>query len=261
MKMALYQMEIIPGNPGANREKVRRWAHDVMQKEQPELLVLPEMWTTAYTLESLSDILTEDGDQTEPFLQELASSLHVPIVAGSIAVKEEEQIFNRAFVINEQGQTVYHYDKIHLVPMLDEPNYLTGGRNPVKVFEVTGRKMGLVICYDLRFPELFRSLALQGAEVIFVLAEWPMARIHHWEVLQQARAIENQVFIVSCNCVNSYDGVEFAGTSLAINPWGEIVAKGSKAEEETITATLPLHETARIRKEVPVFSSRVPDLY
>jgi predicted amidohydrolase len=145
--------------------------------------------------------------------------------------------------------------------MLDEHLYLKGGDSAVQVFELDGRKMGVIICYDLRFPELVRSLALQGAEVVFVVAEWPLARANHWEILQQARAIENQLFIVSCNRSGTYDDVEFAGRSMVINPWGETLEKASVVKEETLTIALNLNEVTRIRKEVPVFASRVPKLY
>ncbi len=225
MKIAVYQMDLVAGQPEENRKKVKAWVEEVTTQQQPDLLVLPEMWTTAYTLTELPAILGEDEVDTELFLQQLAKEYEVHLVAGSIAVKEEEEIYNRSFVVNKNGETTYTYDKIHLVPMLDEPFYLTGGRSPVQMFELDGRKIGVIICYDLRFPELIRSLALQGAEVVFIVAEWPLARERHWEVLQQARAIENQVFIVSCNRVGEYDGVEFAGKSMIDRSVGRSVRK------------------------------------
>ncbi|TWI54489.1 carbon-nitrogen family hydrolase [Halalkalibacter nanhaiisediminis] len=261
MKIAVYQMDLVAGQPNENRKRVKNWVEQVTKQEQLDLLVLPEMWTTAYTLEDLPTILEADQENTEQFLQQLAKEHHIHIVAGSMAVKEGDEIYNRAFVMNKNGQTEYTYDKVHLVPMLDEPLYLTGGKNSAQVFELDGRKMGVIICYDLRFPELIRSLALQGAEVVFVVAEWPLSRKGHWEVLQQARAIENQVFIVSCNRVGTHDGVEFAGSSMVIDPWGEVLEKGSVEQEETLVTTLNLSEVERIRKEVPVFSSRRPNLY
>ncbi|MCL7747745.1 carbon-nitrogen family hydrolase [Halalkalibacter alkaliphilus] len=261
MKIASYQMDIVPGNPSENRKKIKMWAEQICKEQQPDILVLPEMWTTAYTLPTLEVTIKPDKDVTELFLEDLASKLNVNIVAGSIAVEEDDGIYNRSYILNRNGQIIYTYDKIHLVPMLDEHLYLIGGRSSVQVFELEGRKMGIIICYDLRFPELVRSLALQGAEVVFVVAEWPMARANHWEVLQQARAIENQLFVVSCNRVGTYDEVEFAGNSMVINPWGDIVHKASSTREETISVSLKLDEVSRIRKDVPVFSSRVPKLY
>ena len=261
MKIAIYQMDIVSNNPVENRKLVETWIEEVCTDRKMDILVLPEMWTTAYALSSLEETLEKDEDGTVQLLQKLAKTYQVNLVAGSIAVKEGNDIYNRALVITRSGDVQYQYDKIHLVPMLDEHLYLTGGKSPVQLFELDGRKMGVVICYDLRFPELIRSLALQGAEVVFVLAEWPVARVTHWEVLQQARAIENQVFIVSCNRVGVDDGVEFAGTSMVVDPWGDIVVKGSRDQVETLTAELNLDEVSRIRKEVPIFTSRVPELY
>src|SRR5699024_8276589 len=166
-----------------------------------------------------------------------------------------------SLVFDRNGELVYEYDKIHLVPMLDEHDYLTGGTKKTRVFELDGIKMGLIICYDLRFPELARQLALDGAEVLHIVAQWPIARKDHWKHLQIARAIENQLFVVSSNTVRSNETTTFAGESLVIDPWGETVAKGSADKEETIQATLEMASVARIRKDVPIFRSRVPGMY
>ncbi|KHF41348.1 carbon-nitrogen family hydrolase [Halalkalibacter okhensis] len=261
MKLASYQMDIIPGNPTENRNKVKEWAERVCKEQQPDILVLPEMWTTAYTLTTLAEVIKTDKDETEQFLKKLASELNVNMIAGSVAVKDNGGIYNRSYILNRDGEIIHTYDKIHLVPMLDEHLYLKGGGSSVETFELDGHKMGVIICYDLRFPELVRSLALQEAEVVFVVAEWPMARAGHWEILQQARAIENQLFVVSCNRVGTYNEVEFAGGSMVINPWGDVVHRASSTHEETSKVSLHLDEVQRIRKDVPVFSSRVPELY
>ncbi|WP_088103224.1 carbon-nitrogen family hydrolase [Halalkalibacter urbisdiaboli] len=262
MIVAMYQMNIVPGDPEANKEKVEKWVETICHSnEKPDILVLPEMWTTAYTLSELNVLLKAEGDEIEDFLSQLAKTYEVNMVAGSIAKREKSTIFNRALVYNRKGELVYKYDKIHLVPMLDEHLFLTGGQEKVTTFELDGHKMGAVICYDLRFPELARQLALEGAEVLFILAEWPEARATHWEILQQARAIENQFYTVSCNRVGTYDGVEFAGRSMMTNPWGEVLAKGSQSAEESVVASLDLSQVEKIREDVPVFKSRVPHLY
>ncbi|WP_332691582.1 carbon-nitrogen family hydrolase [Halalkalibacter lacteus] len=262
MKIATYQMDIVPGKPAENRKKVLNWVGQVCKDQQPDVLVLPEMWTTAYTLSTLGEVVKEDKRESESFLKKVANDNRVNVVAGSIALEEDGEIVNRSYILNREGDIIHTYDKIHLVPMLDEHRYLKGGNSAVQVFELDGHKMGVIICYDLRFPELVRSLALQGAEVVFVVAEWPSARANHWEILQQARAIENQLFIVSCNRIGTYDDVEFAGLSMVVSPWGEVLEKASLLlEEETLSTTLDLNEVTRIRKEVPVFASRVPKLY
>ncbi|WP_209125092.1 carbon-nitrogen family hydrolase [Alkalihalobacillus sp. BA299] len=262
MKVAIYQMDIIPGNPEENQKKVKYWIEQMVNHEKkPDVIVLPEMWTTAYTLSTLDQVSEDERKQTTSFLSELASTYHINVIGGSIATKEAGKIYNRALIFNRLGEQIYHYDKIHLVPMLNEHLYLAGGQKKAQTFELDGVKVGVVICYDLRFPELARSLALAGAQVLFILAEWPEARQSHWTILQQARAIENQMYVVSANRIGTYDGVEFCGRSLIINPWGNIIAEGTKEEEETIGADLQLQDVEEVRNNVPVFNSRVPKLY
>ncbi|HLR69325.1 carbon-nitrogen family hydrolase [Virgibacillus alimentarius] len=261
MKYAVYQMDIIAGNPKKNREKVNNWAKETMANEKPDVLVLPEMWTTAFTLPELDEFADVNGEPTTSFLQELAKKHHVHIIGGSIANKKDGKFYNTSVVVDRKGSIVYTYDKIHLVPMLHEHKYLTGGTEKVRTFELEGVKMGVIICYDLRFPELARKLALEGVQVLHIVAEWPAPRKDHWRHLQLARAIENQMFVVSCNRVGSYDGEDFAGTSMIIDPWGTPLEIGSDSKEETLSTTLSLDIVPKIRKDVPIFSSRVPELY
>ncbi|MFJ7934190.1 carbon-nitrogen family hydrolase [Sporosarcina sp. NPDC096371] len=261
MKYAIYQMDIIAGKPSENRGKVKEWVEKTMESISPDILVLPEMWTTGYNLAVLEEVAEENGQDTVPFLAELAKRFNVNIIGGSVANKKNDRIYNSSFVVNRLGELIYEYDKIHLVPMLDEHLYLEGGKKKVRVFELDGVKMGVIICYDLRFPELSRELALQGAEVLHVVAEWPTARKEHWHALQKARAIENQMFVVSCNSVGEYNNVEYAGMSMIIDPWGSELSVGKEQREETIVNDVSLDLVAKIRKDVPVFSSRVPELY
>ncbi len=261
MKVAIYQMDIIPGDREANWRKVENWALEVMGAEKPSILVLPEMWTTAYTLPTLEHCADSEKGETIEFLKKLALKHHVHIIGGSIATIEKKNIFNRAVVVNKNGELIYQYDKIHLVPMLNEHVYLQGGKKSTEVFELDGVKFGLIICYDLRFPELVRSLALEGTQMLFILAEWPEARKEHWTILQRARAIENQLFVVSANRAGTYDGVEFCGRSQVISPWGDTLAEGSSDSEDTIIYDVLVEEVKKVRKSVPVFESRVPSLY
>lgn len=254
-------MDIVPGDPQKNRKLVKKWAEEEVTKNSSDILVLPEMWTTAYTLSSLNEIADRDGEPTKCFLKKLAKTLNVNIIGGSIANKVNGNLYNTALVYDRSGNLVYEYNKVHLVPMLDEHHYLTGGKNPPEIFHLEGIKMGLVICFDLRFPEIIRSLALEGAQVLHIVAEWPCPRIDHWKYLQIARAIENQMYIVSSNRVGEYNSVKFCGTSMIIDPWGEIMKEGSKTNEESIFAELDLLKVKEVRKKVPIFSCRVPHLY
>lgn len=254
-------MEIVPGNPSENLLKVHQWLEKEMAQNKPDLIVLPEMWTTSYTLEDIESHADDNGNTTIPFLQTLAKTFNVHIVGGSFANKIDGKVYNTAVVVNRYGEVVYTYNKVHLVPMLNEPNYLAGGQKVPEVFELDGIKMGLIICYDLRFPELIRPLALEGAEVLFIVAEWPITRLHHWRNIQITRAIENQMFVVSCNNVGSYGNDTFGGSSMVTNPWGDTLLEGSTDREEVLSIAVNVEDTVEIRKKVPIFTSRVPHLY
>lgn len=261
MKYAIYQTQIIPANPEANRQHVREWIETQIQRDKPDTIVLPEMWNTGYALTELETVADRDAEPTASFLSELAKTHHINIIGGSIGNKKGSKFYNTSLVFNRDGALIYQYDKIHLVPMLNEPLFLTGGKEKAQIFELDNIKMGLIICYDLRFPELARQLALQGAQVLHIVAQWPAVRKDHWKYLQIARAIENQLFVVSCNTVGTNDDTVFAGESMMIDPWGDRIAVGDAKKTGTLTAVIDLMSVPKIRKNVPVFSSRVPKLY
>ncbi|WP_066191962.1 carbon-nitrogen family hydrolase [Gracilibacillus timonensis] len=261
MKYAIYQMDVMVADPSANRAKITKWIEAQMVQDNPDVLVLPEMWNTGYALDQLEEIADQNGEITIPFLSSMARDFQVNIIGGSIANQKKKGIYNTAYVFNRAGELIYEYDKMHLVPMLDEPIYLQGGERKGRVFALDGVKMGLAICYDLRFPELLRDLALQKAEVIHVVAQWPAARKDHWRYLLHARAIENQCFMMAANSSGSCNDTQFAGDSLVINPAGVLVEKGASETEATIKAAIDLEEVATMRKNIPVFDSRVPELY
>lgn len=256
MKIAIYQMEIIPGEPEKNIEKVANWLSTL---DDVEIAVLPEMWNTSYTLEELVHITSDNGQREIEKLSELAKQYQINIVGGSIAVRVEDKIYNRAIVINKKGELIHQYDKLHLVPMLDEPNYLTQGNN-ISIFEIDNVKMGVIICYDLRFPEISRKLALEGIEVLFVVAEWPIERISQFEKLLNARAIENQVYVIVSNSIGKCNNTVFGGKSMVINPLGEATTKIILGEG-TIQATVNIEEIRNIRTKIPLLKTRRADIY
>lgn len=145
MRFAIYQMEVVAGNPEKNREKVQQWVEELSQGEKPDTIVLPELWTTSYTLDQLQDIADNAGEPTRSFLSDLAKEYDVNIVGGSVANKIDGKVYNTSFVFDREGNLVHEYSKIHLVPMLNEPLYLTGGQEKVKTFELEGVKMGVII--------------------------------------------------------------------------------------------------------------------
>jgi predicted amidohydrolase len=162
-------------------------------------------------------------------------------------------------VFNREGECVTSYAKIHSFQLMDEHLYMEAG-NQLGHFHVDHVEAGVMICYDIRFPELARKLALSGAKILFVPAQWPNPRLHHWRTLLQARAIENQMYVVACNRVGESEGTSFFGHSMIINPWGEIMLEGDETEQ-LLAASIDLNEVETIRKKIPIFADRRPTLY
>ena len=160
---------------------------------------------------------------------------------------------------NTTGEHVATYSKLHLFRLMAEEKFLTAGEGPT-IVETPWGKMGLAICYDLRFPELFRWYALNGVSAVIIPAEWPHPRLMHWRTLLRARAIENQMFIIACNRVGSKGNDRFFGHSAIVDPWGETIIEGGESEM-LLTATVDLASVEAVRKKIPVFADRRPDVY
>ena len=262
MIIKIFQFKVIDGDIQANLEKVRSFFTDI-DLTSTDIVVLPEMWTSGYDLENIDDYAAKNLEPVKSIIAKLAVDNNVTVVAGSIPnTYGDSGVYNTAFAVNNNGKLIYEYSKMHLVPMLNEPEFLVSGDKPAEVFEISGEECGLVICYDLRFPELFRDLSLSGAKIIFVVAEWPIERTEHWVTLLKARAIENQCYIVASNTVGTQNnGAEFAGRSMIINPFGEILAEADTDTEEVVTAELDLNYIDQVRADIPIFKSRRKELY
>ncbi|WP_180271034.1 carbon-nitrogen family hydrolase [Anoxybacillus flavithermus] len=257
MNIACIQMDIAFGAPEKNKQTVGRYMEQMAR--DVDVVVLPELWTTGYDLTRLTDIADEDGEETKTFLSELARTYDVHIVGGSVAKKVADNITNTMYVVNRNGDVVCEYSKLHLFKLMDEHLYLQAGET-TGLFSLGETTCAGVICYDIRFPEWIRAHTLHGAEVLFVVAEWPLARLHHWRTLLMARAIENQCYIVACNRAGKDRNNEFAGHSMIIDPWGNVLAEGDE-QEAVIKATIDIHEVQRVRARIPIFSDRRPDVY
>jgi predicted amidohydrolase len=224
----------------------------------PDLIVLPELWSTGYALNELHTLASDQGDEEATFLGDLAQLHNVWFAGGSIAAKSEEGIFNRGQIINRSGDLTGSYDKVHLVPMLDEDKYLKAG-NSHCVYEIEGVSFGFAICYDIRFCEFLRKLALCGAQALIVSAEWPLIRLSHWQALLKARAIENQYFVLAANNV-ALGETQFAGHSVAHGPDGSTLAQFEFSEDVKVV-NINVETVNTIRASVPVFKDRRPELY
>jgi omega-amidase len=260
LTVSLLQMDIAIGEPEANFRKLERMLSDAMLAPvKPDLIVFPEMWNTGYALDRIQELADPNGERTKAMLTEFARSRRVHIVAGSIAERRGDAVTNTIYVFDREGNVTADYSKIHLFRLMDEEKHLTAG-DRIGTMDIDGVEAGMMICYDIRFPELARKLALGGAKVLFVPAEWPHPRLHHWKTLLTARAIENQMFVVACNRVGRSGDTEFFGHSLVLNPWGETLVEGDESER-ILQATLELDSVDRVRRTIPIFEDRRPGLY
>jgi omega-amidase len=258
--IALLQIDICFGRPDENRKRVREWFEKMGELEQkPDIVLLPELWDTGYDLTRLPEIADPEGEQAKKLFAELARQYQVYIIGGSIAEKKAKGTYNTSYVFKPDGSLVHQYSKAHLFRLMDEEKYLQPGES-LQGFTLGKMPAFLQICYDIRFPESIRTGAVEGAEVLFVVAEWPNPRLAHWRQLLIARAIENQMYVVACNRVGSDPNNTFFGHSLIIDPWGEIVAEGSE-EQEIVIGTIDRAVVADVRKRIPIFADRRTSLY
>ncbi len=174
--------------------------------------------------------------------------------------KAEGRPRNLFALFSPEGKLTHTYAKLHLFRLMDEELWLDPGTEPTLAKLPWGRT-GLAICYDLRFPELFRDYALAGARLMIIPAEWPYPRLMHWRTLLRARAIENQCFVVACNRVGQDpSGTHFFGHSAILDPWGEAIVEGD-TEADLLTATIDLAQVDLIRAKIPIFEDLRTDLY
>lgn len=210
-----------------------------------DVILLPELWSTGYYPMPVEDFADIDGLRTIEFLCAAAKRFNVNIIGGSVIVQSGGKIFNRCHVVNRRGQIVAAYDKTHLFSFAGEDKVFNAG-DKVSVVTLDGVRCGVAICYDLRFPEFIRKIALAGAEIIFIPAAWSLKRLTPRQILAKARAIENQAFVVFANS---------SGLSEVVNPRGEVIALSGRGEE-LLTAQINLDERAEVIATMNLLADR-----
>lgn len=258
MKLSLLQINITLGDFEKNKASVQQAVETAMQAK-PDILALSEMWNVGFFPNPIIEFADPNGQQTRNFLSELAKKHQVNIVGGSIANRVNETLYNTNYTFNRHGEEVSTYHKIHLFSPSKEDKRFTAG-DKIHIFTLDQIKCAVIICYDIRFCELVRMVALEGIDVLFVPAAWPVDRLTHWQILNQARAIENQIFIAAINGSGSFRNFHLAGHSMIIDPWGTILAEAD-ASPSIVTATINLGELRDIRNTMHVFKDRKPNLY
>lgn len=255
--ISLAQFDAGVGRSDDNLATAATWVKEAARRGSA-LVLLPELWHHGLAYDRARALATPLDGGTFAQMARIAAETGVWL-AGSGFEAADGGVFNTLAVYSSDGALAGAYRKVHLFGPMGEDVQLRAGDRLVAL-DLPWGTLGLSICYDLRFPELFRRLALGGARVIVVPAQWPLARLEHWRTLAAARAIENQVFVLACNRAGSDGPTRFAGHSAVIDPWGEQLVEAG-LEPALLTMRLDLDAVERARRRIPVWSSRRPDLY
>jgi omega-amidase len=258
LRVACAQMGIIFGDKAANLNAVVQMARQAADK-QIDLLVLPELFSTGFCLSQANLLAEKPLGHSVQLLRDLASRFRMLIVGGSLLERRVDKIYNTCPIIGKDGRLLGTYDKIHLFPPFEEDRYLTPGTK-LPIIKTSFGQLGVMICFDIRFPETARSLTLQGAQMIICPAEFPVERISVWATLLRARAIENQVVVVGCNSVGSDGNNVFGGRSAIINPEGKTLAQADDSPQ-LIDAVVDLDQITAVREQLPLSKYRRKETY
>lgn len=263
MKIAVAQLDA-GTSPASNLERLNRAAREVSsQDELVEALFFPELFDVGYHLRSLENEFAHAAPWSDRDLEAIANETNLVLAGGLIerpssgpdkAEKPDKALnaFNTFKVVHPARGVEAVYRKRHLVSFMGEPDFLRAGEELVSC-EFGGLRWGLSICYDLRFPEHSRALALEHeVDVLAIVSAWPFPRREHWQTLLRARAIENQCYVVACNRVGTSGRYTFCGSSAVIDPFGEILAEAGTESEEILTADISPAVVREIRERLPV---------
>ncbi|MCX7822960.1 MAG: carbon-nitrogen family hydrolase [Syntrophobacterales bacterium] len=253
LSIIAFQYSIAEGNIETNIEKVDTLGK-CLNPSDPKVVILPEMWASGFDYKRLREHAL-NGWKIRDQMARWASEWNA-IIIGSIAdLTETSHIVNRAYVIDPSGNILGYYDKIHLFsPHGEHLHFARGSR--LLIAETPLGRVGVIICYDLRFPEICRIMAIEGAELLCVPALWPSVRVDHWRLLLRARAVENQMFVVGCNGCGEIGNISYPGASSIISPWGEILKEG-KETEEIIATRINMGDVERVRSTIPCLADRI----
>jgi omega-amidase len=257
LRVALAQMAIHTGQPELNEAEADRLARQAAA-QGAHLLLLPELWAHGYDLARAEQYAASLDAGPFAVMAELARKNRLSIVGTGLEANAGGRPFNTAALYGPGGERLASYRKVHLFPPMGEVDHMTPG-SELPTFDLPWGRTALAICYDLRFPELWRRYMEAGAELILIPAEWPVRRVKHWQLLLQARAVENQFFVVGCNRAGTDKDGEFGGHSVAVDPWGRVWVEGN-SEPGLLVTSLDLGEVARARSLLPFLKDRRPEV-
>ncbi|MEU5366254.1 carbon-nitrogen family hydrolase [Streptomyces sp. NPDC005925] len=256
MRASLLQISVDEGESVDSRRQ--RVAAMVRAQAGADLVVLPELWTTgAFAYEAFGSEAEPLHGPTYEVMAKAASDAGVWLHAGSIPERDPDgPLYNTSLVFSPSGEPAAAYRKIHRFGFDKGEAVLMGAGRDLVTVRLPDTTIGVATCYDLRFPELFRGLVDAGADTLVVPAGWPERRRAHWTLLAQARAVENQAFVLACGTAGTHAGVPQAGHSIVVDPWGDVLAQAG-AGEEVLTVEFDPGKVAATREQFPALKDRM----
>jgi predicted amidohydrolase len=254
VRVALLQMDLAWEDVAENHRRAARLLAEA-KRGGASLAILPEMFSTGFSMDA-ARIAQPPGGASETFLRDQAKELGLWILA-SVPERGETKPRNMAMLVSPTGEVV-KYAKIHPFSFAGEDKIYTAGERVVTA-EVEGVRVTPLVCYDLRFPEPFRTAAAE-TDLFVVVANWPELRREHWRTLLRARAIENQAYVVGVNRAGEGDGLRYSGDSAAIAPLGETLAEAGE-QEQVLFADVDPAVVTKLRARFPALSDRRPSAY
>ncbi len=255
--VSLAQIHVKAGDPRANWNTFREQTAEAARRGS-DLVIFPELWDSGYALDRAKEYASTLGKGLFAEVDALARSSNL-FIFGSMLEKRGVGVYNSQAIFSPRSGVMGAYRKIHLFTGFNEQQFLSPGEATLTLDLPWGRT-SFAICYDLRYPELFRRYAVEGAKVMIVPAEWPHPRLDHWRTLVRARAIENQAFIFACNRVGESLGSHFCGHSMIVDPWGDVVCEGGEGET-MLTVKVNTDMADEVRARMTVLADRRPGLY
>lgn len=221
------------------------------ENKDADLIILPEMWNIGFFS---FDRFKEESEKLDGFtiseISKKAKEIDSYVLAGSIVEARQDGYYNTSVMLDNEGKALGNYSKMHLFSYGSKEAQILKNGEKVEVIETDIGNFGLNICYDLRFPEIFRAMMRKGAEFFLNVSAWPFPRVANWTALNQARAIENVCYMLSCNCAGINRGKQFLGHSMVVDPWGVVLASTDE-RERIIRIEIDRAKVHEIRQEFP----------
>ena len=257
IKVLLVQNSAIIGNKKATFDNLQTILEPYRGK-RIDFIILPEVWSIGWYCQNFAkeaEIL--ESSPSIDVLKDIAITYKTNVIGGSIILKKDNKYTNTSPVISRKGKIVTTYDKMHLFSHKgsEENKYITTG-SELKILNYNGLKIGLTICYDIRFPEIYREYSKHGVQIFVNMAAWSNKKPAHWEIMHRARAIENQCYMLTVDQTGKITDKEYnLGNSMIINPWGDIEAS-LQSQEDCLLYEVDTDKVEELRENFPLISDR-----